>query len=275
MEIKDITEVSKPLVKLLIVFEDGCSWITKPLQHKRLAVVESKTHLIDDIAEFKRELTEELLEDTGALLHSKREKNQVSNIVNIFSMAAQELQMLEDIDENRVNQEWCALFFDNCKDVANDDIQYIWSRLLVKEIKEPSSVSKRTLSVLKNMEAFEVKWFSDFCRYAHGGSFVHEMVDNIIPANQIASLMDCGVLNSRYCTNVFNAERQYVMFSDYAIKLNLNDKTPEVNLECYSFTDAGAQLFMIQNVVSDVMFVEDLSTKINKTFRINSEVVEI
>ena len=275
MEIKDITELSKPLVKLLIVFEDGCSWITKPLQHKRLAVTEEQTRLIDDISEFKTELTEELLEDTDALLHSRREKNQVSNIVNIYSMAAQELQCLDDIDENRVNQEWCAMFFDNCKDVANDDIQYIWSRLLVKEIKEPSSVSKRTLSVLKNMEAFECKWFSDFCRYAHGGSYVHEMVDNIVPANQIASLKDCGVLNFRYCTNVFDADHPAICFNDYAIKLNLTDKTPSVNLECYSFTDAGAQLYKILNVIPDIMFIEDLSSKINSTFKINSEVIEI
>lgn len=275
MEIKEITELSKPLVKLLIVFEDGCSWITKPLQHKRLAVVESQTRLIDDITEFKKELTEELLDDTGAMLHSKREKNQVQNIVNIFSKAAQELQYLDDIDENRVNQEWCAMFFDNCKDVANEDIQLIWSKLLVKEIKEPSTISKRTLSVLKNMEAFELKWFADICKYANNGCYVHESVDNIIPKSQISSLYDCGVLNTRQCTTIFNNSKQCIGFNDYAIKLNLDDKNKEIYLDCYSFTDAGRQLYMIQDPVTDIDFVEKLSERINKKFNINSLVVQL
>ena len=274
MEIKDITELSKPLVKLLIVFEDGCSWITKPLQHKRLAVVESQTRLIDDISEFKKELTEELLDDTGALLHSRREKNQVSNIVNVFSKAAQELQSLDDIDENRVNQEWCAMFFDYCKDVANEDIQYIWSKLLVKEIKEPSTISKRTLSVLKNMEAFELKWFADLCKYANNGRYVHETVDNIIPKSQIASLYDCGVLNTRKCTAIYS-DNQCIRFNDYAIKLNIDDSNREVYLDCYSFTDAGRQLYMIQNVFTDIDFVEKLSERINNKFNINSSVTQL
>lgn len=113
MEIKDLAGLSEPLCKLIDTFQNGCSFLFKPLQIKRIASVSSEVTSMENNVDLKKRLKEALLEDTINATHSIREKRQFENVASIYASAAQELQMIDHVDDTPVDPDWCARFFDN------------------------------------------------------------------------------------------------------------------------------------------------------------------
>ena len=74
MEIKDLAGLSEPLCKLIDTFQNGCSFLFKPLQIKRIASVSSEVTSMENNVDLKKRLKEALLEDTINATHSIREK---------------------------------------------------------------------------------------------------------------------------------------------------------------------------------------------------------
>ena len=77
-----------------------------------------------------------------------------------------------------------------------------------------------------------------------------------------------------YETMELQGDKQYLSFRGYALRLNLNSRVDHVNLDCHKLTMAGSQLYSILDLTSDIMYIEGLSEMINKTFGLNSEVME-
>jgi hypothetical protein len=58
-----------------------------------------------------------------------------------------------------VNSDWTSRFFDAAQDVSTEELRVVWSRLLAGEVAKPGSFSKRTLSVLRDLNAQDAKAF--------------------------------------------------------------------------------------------------------------------
>lgn len=278
MEIKDIAGLSAPLTRLIEVLEDGCSWTFRPIQMKRIAKSTSKSNSIVSTSEFKAGLKKQLMEDVNMALHNQRERRQLDNIVNIYSIAAQELQCIENIDNTKnVNPEWSAMFFDYAKDVCDEDIQIIWSKLLVEEIKEPNTIFKRTLSVLKELESFEAKWFADLCRYVIEGEWICTDFIKYFEYEHKLSLFDAGLLNSTICGGYIVEDKldnkHCINFISHIIKWNDPSKKT-ISFSIYALTDVGKQLYKIQNVKSNYKYVQEFCDQLNIDYDLHAKVYE-
>ena len=261
----DLMGLQKPLYKLIDVLADGCSWFFEPIKIKRIADANAYASSINDISNMKSHLCNELFKSMDKHLASYREEHQMQNIANIYSMAMQELQMIQHIDDRQVSQEWSALFFDYSKDVSDEDVQIIWSKILASEIARPGTFFKRTLSVLKNIEPFEAKWFVEACRFA-GDAFISLNALDYFQYNKMQTLIDCGLINAGECRTTIPPEANQINFKSHSIqKEDASNFGKPLFMSGFSMTDAGHQLYGITNTDSDVNFLTELKNKLEES----------
>lgn len=276
MEMKDLLGLSQPLCKLIDVFQNGCSWVLKPSQIKRIASATSLTKSIESNDEFKSQLKQALLESTANAARSIREERQFDNIASVYANATQELQMIENIDKTPVDPDWAARFFDYAKDISDEEAQIVWAKILAGEIIKPGSFFKRTLSVLRNIEAFEAKWFADICQFILCDCIViYKQFMDLYPYNQLQSLMDCGLVNSEACSYILNKETKEISGKTHTIKL-MNNQTisNQVALNVFSLTDAGSQLYKITQSQTNQTFLMKLKEMLEQRYNLVSEIVQ-
>lgn len=276
MEIKDLAGLSKPISKLIDVFQNGCSWVLKPQQIKRIASAVSEASSIESNANFKKGLKEALLKDTINASHSLREKHQFDNVTSIYAHAAQELQMIENVDATSVNQDWSARFFDYSKDISDEEAQIVWAKILAGEIVKPGSFFKRTLSVLRDIETFEAKWFLDLCQFVLCDYIVpYYQFMEYYPYNQLQSLMDCGLLNSEQCKFDVDKDAETIYGKTLAIKLiDYQTSNQQISLRSFSLTDAGAQLYKITQSQTHQTYMMQLKEMLEQNYNLKLEIVQ-
>ena len=190
------------------------------------------------------------------------------NIASIYSMAAQELQAIDKIDDAPIGNEWSTMFFDYAKDVDDEKIQIIWSKILAGEIAKSGSFYKRTLSVLKNIEPFEAEWFVEACSLVFCGYLIDEKLSSdFITYNKILSLMDCGLLNPTKCELHLNKKDvRNIPFKTCVFKKEDNEPFGKHSINgLYSLTDAGCQLYADCVDVVGIYLLHDIPVNTDNT----------
>ena len=266
VEFHDLVGLEKPLLKLMDCLQKGCSWCFEPIQIKRIVKAEAEASWIRNIADFKNTLAEALSESVTSELENARVTRQMHNIASIYSMAAQELQMIDKIDDTPVGNEWSAMFFDYAKDVDDEKIQIIWSKILAGEISKSGTFFKRTLSVLKNIEPFEAEWFVEACSLVFFNSVIDKHLSSeIIAYNKIQSLMDCGLVNATECCMAVSERPEIIPFKTCIVKKENNEPFDDFSINgLYTLTDAGCQLYEITQVKTNMDYASRVKEKFSR-----------
>jgi hypothetical protein len=55
-------------------------------------------------------------------------------------------------------------FFDLSQNCSNEQLQFVWAKLLANEVDKPNSISRKTLNTVKLISSYESKIFNAFCR---------------------------------------------------------------------------------------------------------------
>lgn len=63
------------------------------------------------------------------------------------------------------NPDFVANCLDGCKNVSDETVQDCWAKLLAGETDNPGTFSKKTLSVLRDMDKKDVRLFEEFCQF--------------------------------------------------------------------------------------------------------------
>ena len=149
--------------------------------------------------------------------------------------------------------------------MSDDEIRVIWSKILAGEIQSPGKYYKRTLNNLKQLERHEAEWFVNLCKYSIEDCQVPSFVshNDIIPYNQIQSLMDCGFLNPTEC--IWEIDDDCIIrLKGKQIQIKLKQKKKPVNLRTLTLTDTGMQICQLIQINSDESFSNTLLDVINK-----------
>lgn len=91
-----------------------------------------------------------------------RENRRQDNIDSIIVRAIEFAREVESSDDP-VDPDWVVEFFNIAQDCSDENMQYLWARLLANEIAEPNSFSRRTLTTIKMLNAYEAQIFSKLC----------------------------------------------------------------------------------------------------------------
>jgi len=95
--------------------------------------------------------------------------------LNIEEITRRALPLLEEkASPQSVEDDWIANFFDKCRIVSDEDMQQLWSRVLAGESNKPGAFSRRTVSLLADLDKQDAELFTRLCGFGW-------MIGNVVP----------------------------------------------------------------------------------------------
>ena len=149
------------------------------LRIRAQAQADARRLLVDPSYSVKGEM------ELGDLIRQRieyQERKRQANIVAVAHRAAVEVGE-SHAPAVEPDHDWTARFFGDVQDVSSEDMQVLWGRVLAGEVQNPGQTSKRTLGILKDLDADTAGMFSRLCSaavFAMGSD--GEIIDARVPS---------------------------------------------------------------------------------------------
>ena len=262
--IRDSAQATKNAVisgkeKMLTVVASGVGAVAPHFLRARIGIV-SATKMIGDatnsaMKNFRSDETSNVSESEqslDAIAESAEKFQSEKRMANMQSIVGQAIkQMSEQVPDAPVDHDWTARFFDNAKDVSDEEMQKLWAKLLAGEVESPGRASLRTLDILRNMTQKEAKLFARVVNYIfveasssawmfRGSNGVQAFPD--ISVDELYSLLEAGLIRpgqqSRFPSSNLTAIAIFFMPG----KKMLRVQAKEFDIPAYDFSISGTQL---------------------------------
>lgn len=181
--ISDLAGLSKPMTKLIETVSSGMNIVTTPWQTKRNAQAdaeaikvlnESMRDVDGDItytnANFSITVKKGSIEDAAIARVVQEEVERQVNLSTIVEKTALLLKEKTDVSPEPVEKDWLTRFKNIAQDISDEEMQFLWARILDQEIEKPHTFSYRTLDFLKNIQANEAKIIENVMKFSLQGS---------------------------------------------------------------------------------------------------------
>lgn len=279
IDIKDI-----PLNKLIDTVSKAIGIIYEPRNVKQLAKAEAEK--IREISGAVREngdldivyndgelsistLNENVLLERAKTRLAVESLKKQHHIDSVVSNAIDYIEKVDEVSESSVDIDWLDDFFEKVSHISNEQMQKLWARILVGEVCEPGTYSKRTLDVLAKLTTEEAILYSKIVPYvlnctAPNNEF--ESRDYFIPTDNellkkcsisydtIFRLNNAGLMDSNGLVSVgiviLPNSVEYIFHGDKA-QIAIENKTTAIcNKSCsaYLLTREGVELLKVSNV---------------------------
>lgn len=156
--------------------------------------------------------------------------------------------------------DWFVRFYEAVGNISNEKMQEIWARILAGEVDHPGRFSLRSIDILKNLSQVDAELFEKICSntISIGGHVFVPNYDEYLSEcsvlySEIMRLDELGLINSGgllILTMNATQENNIVFCNDsLVILIKPKDSNPvKFNVKQFPFTDAGRELYGIQNV---------------------------
>ena len=187
-------------------------------------------------------------------------ERQQENIESIVAKAI-EFARQKEISYEPVDPDWIVEFFNIAQDCSDENMQYLWARLLADEIQNPNSFSRRTLSSIKLLNSYEAKVFTKLCcciwdlEESHFGRekmLIKDMDSNGRYSDKtwnfngsfISHLEEVGLV---YDSFLQLDEKRIYNATFFGRKHNLKAIVKEQQIDVVALTQVGEEIFKIVN----------------------------
>lgn len=259
MELIDLAGFSKPITKLLDVFQAGCKFIFKPSYIRRIEMAKLDAEKMKDEYQMhkriKDSIVDKIIDGIANESLSIREQRQLKNIADVYAYAENELRMLDSVSPEPVNDDWSSRFFDYAKDVSDDDIKIIWGKILAGEIKSPGSFSKSTLAALWNLDLHDAKCFVEMRDFVVD-TFIPVQAFDFAPYGDLLAMSACGLAMPVDCKcTITNVDSFYCGSRIVKIK---SCPVKDIDFCGFSLTRAGIQLLSLVQAKENAKFIQKI-----------------
>lgn len=119
------------------------------------------------IIEAEGAATVRAIEARAAMRIEADQVRQQRNIETIMAIAYNALPHSDaDVSDEPVSDAFIHRFFDDSKNISDDQMQVLWGRLLAGEIARPGTYQPKTLSVIKDLTKEDAELFTSVCSFA-------------------------------------------------------------------------------------------------------------
>ncbi|MFM5393077.1 DUF2806 domain-containing protein [Aeromonas veronii] len=190
------------------------------------------------------------------LLSNKISNDEVSNITNCAKYAVNELLNVTLPPDKEISKSFFNRWRNEAKLIDDEDTQKIWGLILSEEVKEPESISLRTLDTLKNLGKYEAELFDSMGNYIVFGSSL--LTGDHIDESHIKTLVDAGlcIFAGVYRRSDWPKTRlkyksndpqpgYYTDFNNHMFFLDEKKTVDELSVSFIPLTSAGKQLYKI------------------------------
>lgn len=106
------------------------------------------------------------VEDLQAQARRRIDREDMEHQKNMLSVLIKTRgQFNQDAKPDDVEDDWYANFFDKVRNISDEDMQMLWSRILAGEINNPRNFSKRTINLFTNFDKEDAKAFATLCSF--------------------------------------------------------------------------------------------------------------
>ncbi|MCX2681665.1 DUF2806 domain-containing protein [Galbibacter sp. EGI 63066] len=298
-KIKDILGLSKPLTKLIEVIAQGTGAITQPYLIKKNA--EAKAYEINVVSkaiaqnqsslqkiEYKESklslnsLDKSTIEEITSLPERAenrieyQEQKRQQNIERVTQIAAEQLESVKEVSDEKVDEDWTTHFFNYAQDVSNEEMQNLWGRILAGEVESPKSYSLRALELIRNLSKSEAEIFSKVAKYAVKSSndyFLFKGKKDLlnqkfgITFNDLALLKELGLLHTSEFTSYEYAKSDkpsnpHLVFGNDIVFMEIKENTPKFTINIYLFTTIGKELLKLVDIESDFNYIMEFAKEV-------------
>ncbi|MBR2929459.1 MAG: DUF2806 domain-containing protein [Oscillospiraceae bacterium] len=206
---------------------------------------------------------------------------QETNIEKVLEVAAKELPTAEAVSDEPVDADWITRFFDIIKDISNEEMQYVWGKILAGEISMPNSFSLRTLEIIRNLSRQEAEAFQKILPYTlrlNEKMFVISDTDILkkygIRFGSILVLDECGLISSDSMISL-NVEitdtDPEVLFSKnrVAVLKGVSPNQAKLSFGVFSLTRVGKELATALEYESNDNYFDDVAEMVFEQNRDN------
>lgn len=183
---------------------------------------------------------------------------QESNIERVLINTARELQGHESVSDEPVDDDWIVRFFNIVKDVSNEEMQLIWSKILAGEISNSGNFSLRTLEAVRNLSRREAEVFRNILPFIIEGGGDYFVSSNAsllkryeLPYEDIMLLDECGLMISdgMLTLNIpVSGNSSLAHNGCCALLTEMVDGEKVFSFGVYSLTTAGRELYRILKI---------------------------
>lgn len=280
IEISDIAGISQPLVKLIDSISSACGKIYEPCHIKRMAKARAEevkqiTSSINDNPDLivKYECGAITVENKSTLERAKQrfinqEIQKQENIDQIVAIAAKELSKETTITDDPVDKTWMLRFFKSIEDISDEELHIIWGKILAGEIKQPNTISLRTLNIIKNISKNEALLFNDISRFVfqqNNTLFLPDDIDLLekhnIHYSDLLQLQEMGfIIISNTLIRMHIPEENILLFhnNNYCVTArSIASTNDQLEISAYLFTNAALELYHIINPPNNNNILKD------------------
>ena len=115
------------------------------------------------VEEIKNDKTLPPLQKSAMISNARKIIREYSNQRNIVNLALEQFDGTEKPD--KLDDDWLSHFFDGAKHVSNEDLRFIWAKILSNECKAPGNTPKKLLQILSIMGTESAKCFSILSKF--------------------------------------------------------------------------------------------------------------
>jgi Protein of unknown function (DUF2806) len=275
IDLKDLAGISKPAQKLIQVVSAGIGSVFRPRSMRKeadakaygirvIADAEADANVTKASGQTRAEVERirilsganpELLERAKIRLLSR----EIDGQLNIEDIAEQALANLpEKVSDQPISDDWKRKFFLEAENICDEDLQFLWGKVLAGEVTSTGSYSLRTLEVLKHLSKQEAELFRIACNLAFRDGWIlkpgHDANVMLNPYglnyDGLLSLRDAGLIyESDALIKQFKGlnPKQSYMFNNNDVLIQLSGAFPPIlELAALPFTRAGMEL---QNLI--------------------------
>lgn len=191
-----------------------------------------------------------------------KEQRRQSNIDNIVAKAI-EFARKGEASNNPTDPDWVVEFFNIAQDCSDENMQYLWAKLLANEIKNPNSYSRRTLTTIKLLNPYEALVFTKLCcciwdlEESHFGRekmLIKDMDSNGRYSDEtwdfngsfISHLEEVGLVYDSFLQ--FDDKKMYNA-TFFGKKHQLKAKLKEQQIDVVALTQVGEEVFKIIKII--------------------------
>lgn len=286
MEIKDIAGLSEPIKKLIEVTATGIGGAAKPILTALNVMADS--YKIKKISKAIQDSQESLkieyksdnlvitLDENQVALRAQervgyQELKRQQNTEKVVLIAANDLEFDEDISGGKVDEDWITKFFSQAQDVTNEDMQFIWGKILAGEVRRPGSFSMRTLDVLRNIKYSEAKTFEKFAHLRINVDdtwFIPDDTDYLWDTHKITFddqliMEEAGLIKRKLGYTMYESKEPVqatFRHGNYIVEVEKKANTPKFGFNIHSFTTSGRELLALIELTPNRDYVKNFAS---------------
>lgn len=193
-------DLTKPVTTLIEKIAGATGILYEPARIKKKAKAEAEARVV--LA--KATARAHSIEDRAIQRLIKQESKRQSNIEAVVAGSLPHIDSTARPEE--IENDWVANFFEKSKDISDEEMRNVWSRLLAGETNSPGAFSKRTVNLLAELDKRDAVLFTNLAQFTltvYGGQvfpYVQDLKDEIytktgIDFEELQHLDSLGLIN--------------------------------------------------------------------------------